>query len=302
MSAMVLSALISLAAVLVGAISETTDLGLLPFVKFLLREIGEAGKLGLGLLVAVNVMREVVESQLNAAGSGLGKIKSAIEDTLGKMSTSVDDGLGQLSVKVEAGLRELKFDVHLERSWSPQEADQALRQKVSAPIAVSGTDEAKAQAEREVAEALLSGDPTRWKKVEELLPQLNNAEYYLRLAYKFWSVDRVDEGLKLAEAGLAISNNAPGISAQLKNTLAYFYAEKGRVDKKAQAIQYIREAREEFPTNVDFLETDGCVKIAFGTKEEAREGLKLCSRAAFAKGDDHTLNIWLERYEARAGN
>jgi hypothetical protein len=64
-------------------------------------------------------------------------------------------------------------------------------------------------------------------------------------------------------------------------------------------MQYIREALGEFPTNVDFLETSGCVMIAFGTLEEAREGIKICGRAAFAKGNDEIYDEWLKRYEAR---
>ncbi len=290
---MLIAAAFAILGILIGAIAETTDLGLPPFVSFVLHEIGEAGKFGLAVLAGVYVLREVMEKQLKEAGKTLG-------ETLGKVATNVDGGLTTLNGNVVAGLRELKFDIHLGRSWSPAEADQALRQKIAETV--PSRDSAQAQAEKEIGEALLSTDPERWKKAEELLPRLNSQEYYLRLAYKFWSVNRLDEAIQLAEKGLAAAPNAPGISAQLKNTLAYFYAEKGAVDKKAQAFQYIREAREEFPTNVDFLETDGCVKIAFGTKEEAREGLKMCSRAAFAKGDDHTLNIWLERYEARAGN
>lgn len=272
MSAMIWSAVLALVAMAAGAYSETANLNFPPLVKFLLHEIGEAGKFGLALLVAVNVIREVLEHQLKQAGGSLSETKSAIETTLTRMSTSVDDGLGQPSVKIEAGLRELKFDGHLDRSWSPQEADQTLCQSVPAQAAVSSSAPAKSTADEQVAEALLSSDPALWRKAEELLPQLNNPEYYLRLAYKFWSVDRVDEGLKLAEAGLAVSDDTPGISAQLKNNLAYFYAERNRVDKKGEAFQYIREAR---------------------------EGVKMCARAAFAKGNDQILNRWLERYEAR---
>jgi tetratricopeptide (TPR) repeat protein len=276
--------------ILIGAIAETMDLGLPPFVKFVLHEIGEAGKFGLAVLAGVYVLREVMEKQLKDAGKTLG-------ETLGKIATNVDGGLSQLNINVVAGLRELKFDVHLGRSWSPAEADQALRQKIAETV--PSRDSAQAQDEKAIGEALLSTDPERWKKAEELLLRLNSQEYYLRLAYKFWSVNRLDEAIQLAEKGLAAAPNAAGITAQLKNSLAYYYAEARRVDRKDQAFALIREAREEVPENIDFLETAGCVRIAFGSREDAIEGVKMCARAAFAKGDDTMLNKWLKRYEER---
>jgi hypothetical protein len=302
MSAMVISGLISILAVLVGAVGEKVDLRLPAFVIFLLHEIGEAGKFGLALLVAVNVIREVLAHQMTQAGESLGELKSTIETTLGRTSTSVDEGLTRLNATVAATLSQMKLDVHLERSWSPQEVDETLRHKLPKQRSAAGLDKDTLAVEKEIATALLSGDIEQWRRAEELLKQVRNPEYYLRLAYKFWSVNRLDEGLKLAETGLGIAGNGADstITSQLKNNLAYFYAEANRVDKKDQAFQYIREAREDWPLNEDFLETEGCVKIAFGTtKEEAREGVKICARVAFTKGDDRTLNKWMERYEAR---
>src|SRR5580700_1730543 len=103
---MLVAAAFAILGILIGAIAETMDLGLPPFVKFVLHEIGEAGKFGLAVLAGVYVLREVMEKQLKDAGKTLG-------ETLGKIATNVDGGLSQLNINVVAGLRELKFDVHL---------------------------------------------------------------------------------------------------------------------------------------------------------------------------------------------
>jgi hypothetical protein len=112
MLTMILSAVLAILAIIIGAAGETLGVSN-PFAKFLLHEIGEAGQLGLALRVAVNVIREVLKEQLEAAASTLEETKNTIETTLDGMKTSLDERLQEIAKKIESGVRAMKLDVHL---------------------------------------------------------------------------------------------------------------------------------------------------------------------------------------------
>ncbi len=67
----------------------------------------------MALRVAVNVIREVLKEQLEAAASTLEETKNTIETTLDGMKTSLDERLQEIAKKIESGVRAMKLDVHL---------------------------------------------------------------------------------------------------------------------------------------------------------------------------------------------
>ena len=75
--------------------------------------------------------------------------------------------------------------------------------------------------------------------------QAAGTDSFHRLSFKFWSANKVNEAIKLAEEGLALAGKSPHsetVALELKNNLAYFYADANKTDKKNEAFQYIREA------------------------------------------------------------
>jgi hypothetical protein len=295
---MILSAVFAILGIIIGAAGEALGVSN-PFAKVLLHEIGEAGQLGLALLVAVNVIREVLKEQLEAAASTLNQTKNAIETTLAGMKTSLDERLQDIAKKIESGVRAMKLDVHLARSWTEDEVQQEFRRQLSAKAAAGDPG---ARVEQQIVEAIGSRNPDDWRKAESLLQQAPNAGYFQTLAYNFWKVGDSREALRLAEAGLKIATNGNdgSLTAQLKNMVAYLYAEAGLADKRDLAYRYSEDARNAWPQNQDFLETLGCVRIAFAdSKEEAEEGLQICLQIAAAKRDYALATKWLERYRKR---
>jgi tetratricopeptide (TPR) repeat protein len=238
--------------------------------------------------------------------------------TTGKV---VETGFLQLSDTLGRTILQLKV-IEFKRDWSAEQEDEELAETVpqsAASLAREGKiDEAKskiesksadadpaAKAEKELVLLLLSHRTTDWEEAAARLLRgdVLDPSYHMRLSYKFWTIHRFDEAIKIAEVGLELSRSNVDmdfVTPRLENNLAYFYAEGNRTEKAENAFQYIQDARRQMPLNVELLETEGCVKIAFSpTQNEALDGLSQLAEAGKAKGDMSTLQKWLERYNAR---
>jgi hypothetical protein len=315
-AALLIAATLSLGLIFLGAMANHS--GWVPETKQLFfHELGEAGKLALALVVASLAIKEVVEAALKETGHGL---KTTIASTFGDTGTKVEHGFTDLTMVVREALLQMKVNVQLVRDEpSPQESDAevakgvppltaALAREGKASEAIAkietGSSDPIAKAQQEIAVLLLSTKESDWELAAQRLEQgrVQRPDIFLRLSFKFWDAGKLDRAIQVAEKGLAIAGkiaNGEAVGLDLKSNLAYFYADANRTDKKAEAIQYITEARKQRPLNAELLETEGCVKIAFGTEEEAIEGIRECMEAAKAKHDATTLRRWLRRYDQR---
>ncbi len=292
--------------------------GLEPDAKKALEEIGQAGKYALALLIAAVPIKEVLERTLKEGGSDL---RETIGSELGATGNKVATGLGNLTTVVQDALLKMRFTVELKTDdQSLKQSDDEVAKTVTDQSAVllaregkavdaiakinAETTDPKAKVAQQVAVLILSNHESDWERAAELLErgEAANTDSFHRLSFKFWSVGKVDLAIKLAEQGLALAGKSPHsetVALELKNNLAYFYADANRVDKKDLAFQYIHGARQQWPLNAEIYETEACVKIAFGDKEEALNGVRQCMEAARAKNDYTTLDHWLQRYHQR---
>jgi len=102
--------------------------------------------------------------------------------------------------------------------------------------------------------------------------------------------------------GLAERSGNPADDAQrkliakMKNSLAYYFAEAGDRSKRDLAFRYIYEARDTVPNASEFVDTLGCVQIAFGTtKDEINAGIGACFRSAAVDHDYAHFHLWLDK-------
>ncbi len=152
--------------------------------------------------------------------------------------------------------------------------------------------------EKVVTLLLLSANPPDWDRAAEYVLRLREPKYYLRLAYKFWTVQQLDTAIRWVEDGLPLAVNSKDseLIAKFKNSLAYYYAESGDPKYKDLARNYVAEAVKALPGNVEVLDTFGCVKIAYGeNREEVKEGIDLCYKRAQATGDFERFKTWLAK-------
>jgi hypothetical protein len=126
--------------------------------------------------------------------------------------------------------------------------------------------------------------------------------FYLRLAFRFWEAGNLNRAIELVERGLQILTSQKGnagtegtkLAAKMKNSLAYYYAEAGNQAKRDVAFRYVYEAMETLPDASEFIDTLGCVKIAFGaTRDQIDAGINACFRSAAVDRDYVHFAKWL---------
>jgi len=262
-------------------------------------------------------LKEVIEAALKESGRDL---KDTVASTFGDTGNKVAAGFNGLTTVVKEALLQMKVNVQLVRDEpSPEQSDEEVARTVPATAAAlaregkaseaikkieTGLGDPAARAEQEIAVLLLSTKESDWELAAQRLErgQVQRPDDFLRVSFKLWSAGKLGRAIDLAERGLAIAGRIPDgdvVGLDLKGNLAYFYADANRTDKKAEAMEYITEARKQRPLSAELLETEGCVKIAFGTEDEAIEGIKECMEAAKAKRDATTLRLWLKRFDQR---
>ncbi len=145
-----------------------------------------------------------------------------------------------------------------------------------------------------IALLILSHEITDWLEALVLLIQnkeLQSPNYYITLAYNFWSVKLLDRAIELAERGLALAREVKDEKpiARFENSLAYYYADAEKGEKEELARKYAEEAVRRRPDEAAPLDTLGFVKITFGKMpEEILDGVKDCSKA-LELGNDFEL-------------
>ena len=310
--------LLCLFLIVIGSFAEHPDkVGLGEDAKKILEDIGQVGKYALALWIGSAAIKEVIAKALEESGRDL---KDTIGLKLGDTGDKVTAGFGNLTAVVETALIRMKVHVQLMRdeptlkqsdeevakAVSPEAAALAREGKAHEAIAKIELDtkDPRKKAQQEIAVLILSDKESDWELAAKRLEngEAASTDSFHRLSFKFWSANKVNEAIKLAEEGLALAGKSPHsetVALELKNNLAYFYADANKTDKKNEAFQYIREARQQWPLNAEILETEACVKIAFGSKEEAIAGLAQCMDVAAAKDDLTTFKHWLQRYNQR---
>lgn len=128
-----------------------------------------------------------------------------------------------------------------------------------------------------------------WERAYELARERNiqSAEVYGMLSYRWWSIGRFEQAIDDGESAIRIAENVGPVETlkKLKNSVAYYYADLGRPDHKARALELAREAARERPDEPSVQDTLGYVMIVYSeSKEEILRGLKLCEQAWNANG------------------
>jgi tetratricopeptide (TPR) repeat protein len=129
-----------------------------------------------------------------------------------------------------------------------------------------------------------SANDERW---DGLLKRFGMPIHYAILGYSAWARGDFDRAIDLTERALHASSSGKQIPSflnlpvrDLKNNLAYYYADKVDAEKREQAFQYARESVDDGAEDYAALDSLGFVTITFAlTAEEVLEGLTMCEDA-----------------------
>lgn len=116
-----------------------------------------------------------------------------------------------------------------------------------------------------------------------------SSKLFSALAMNFWQFNDLSKAIRIAEIGLKIALKVGDNerSLQLKNDLAYYYADSGKLEYESNAKQYSKEAYEEKPDVPSRKDTKGYVKIVYGeNRKEVIDGMKLCLEAFASEKTD----------------
>jgi len=116
---------------------------------------------------------------------------------------------------------------------------------------------------------------------------LSNIEIYMQLALTYWKHGEVQKAIEVDEEGLAIAKRNDNLEAEneVKNSLAYFYADTDKEEYEGLARRYSEESYNAQPKNLSWMDTQGYVKITYGKSDkEVIEGMHLCMQAYIADG------------------
>jgi len=102
----------------------------------------------------------------------------------------------------------------------------------------------------------------------------------MQLALTFWKEGEIQKAIEVGQEGLAIANRDNNLEAEneVKNSLAYFYADTDKEDYEGLARQYSEESYNAQPKSLSRMDTQG-----YGRDEkEVIEGMHLCMQAYIA--------------------
>lgn len=249
-----------------------------------------------------------------------------------------DRGFSEIGSRVGAVLQEKNFELRLQhssvrdassyftnqavKSTRPDGASDGAREieeKATELILGHDSDAAVALLEskadsRELKETLLaayasSNKRAYWEKAESLLPEFGSPRHYSKLALNYWNIGNIDKAISLTSVALdamgdSISNENKDFARSCRNTLAYYYADRGRQDDELRARELIasvvqeREARKDIDARGywNAMDTRGYVRITYGDKDEINEGIRDCENASQHGIDEFLRN----RHFARA--
>jgi hypothetical protein len=225
-------------------------------------------------------------------------LRKGIENSLGTMNATMAEGFTTMatafakevkgaSEKIWEGFSDVRVKEQLISTiQNPRLRKLAKEQRIQEAIADTDDSYMKDQAERQqkISLLLLSNEEKDWSAALEMLDKeesLQKPEHFLTLAFRFWSIKRVDISVTLAERGLKLvkADNTVLIS-RFQNSLAYYYADAEMPGKESLALEYAEAAVKRRPDEASPLDTLGFVKITYGkTRNDVLEGVKLCTRA-----------------------
>jgi hypothetical protein len=216
---------------------------------------------------------------------GLGATNSAIRSGFQDVALAMAKEFRGVSGDFLKGLSNPQlFSKVLAAINDPELEDLAKKGKV--PEAIARLDKTQAQdiaaeLQKKVSLLILSKDEKDWREALAIIENnkpAQKADFFLTLAFRFWAAQKLDEAISLAERGMTLTTD-PAALTKFKNSLAYYYADAGRTDKREVAIEYAESASQE-RGDATTLDTLGFVKIVYGTtEEEVMAGVNLCTKA-----------------------
>jgi hypothetical protein len=267
-------------------------------------EFKEVGVLAIAILIGTTLVLE----------------KGIKEGLAPSLSRGIKQGMDDATEKVIS-----RFPSALSALLKPKETKTASERKLAesenlAPGLVSLAQEGKSQEAMEIL-AAQTNQPSEEQIIAVLImsPKTEDHEqaatrletqlrsepkFYLRLAYRFWEDGKLNRAIDLAEKGLHVLDSdrtnkgeqGLRLAAKMKNSLAYYYAEAGNDAKRDVAYRYVYESIEALPDASEFVDTLGCVKIAFGaTKDQINSGIGACFRSAAVDHDYVHFSKWLNQ-------
>lgn len=253
-----------------------------------------------------NNLRAGIEHGLNstqkALDGGLGSTNATLAAGLGSINTTIDGGLQRVADALAKAVSDFPKDIWKAFSSSqlftgiinsiPNPEMQRLAKEGRVQEAIEQLPQTKTpdleQLSEKISLLVLSRDESNWREAVALLekyPPAQKPNFYLSLAFRFWTVGKLEEAITLAERGMTLPGNDALALSKFRNSLAYYYGEAGRTDEREVAFQYAQEALNERPNDPGPMDTMGFLKIVFGeTEEEIIEGVELCTQAWKAGG------------------
>jgi hypothetical protein len=224
-------------------------------------------------------------------------IRAGVEGSLGKTNQIIETGFDDVAEALAKEFHDASLG--LLKGFSDQTVLQKLLDVIQNPavkklvaenrvpdaVALIQQDPARdaAALQQAVSVLVVSQDEARWREAVEILEKNEAARkpnFYLSLAFRFWSVGKLADAIALAEKGLTMVQQIPDELARFQNSLAYYYADADQLDKEQLARKYAEDAVRSRPKEPRPLDTLGYVKIVFAKDAaEIKEGAELCTSA-----------------------
>ena len=281
-----------------------------------------------GILATTDELKEVGVLALAILIGTILVLEKGVKEALAPSLSSGVQGLAEPLRKGMVDAMELlitRSPLSLDALLKPKETRTASESKLAeserlAPELVSLAQEGKSQEALELLAARSNDKPSEDQVISVLIMSSEKKDhdqaatrlaseprsepkFYLRLAYRFWEDGNLNRAIDLGEKGLHLlsadkTRQGPEdlrLAAKMKNSLAYYYAEAGDDAKRDLAYRYIYEAIETLPDASEFVDTLGCVRIAFGaSKDQINSGITACFRAAAVDHDYVHFYQWLD--------
>ena len=244
--------------------------------------------------VSIMFLDEIMEDQVvPSLKDGLSTVARSLDTALTDIKEILSNRFTDIGKAITGGLEgALKQTILTGVSAKEPEVGELLKAgKINEAIGVLRGEAEKTPFKRaDLVDLLITSSAvSHWDEAWSVVQRMGNdttaAKSCCRLSYNYWSVGDLRKAIAIAEAGLKIAErqNRSDVTNllvnDLRNNLAYFFADAKEVRNAELAKRYADEAYRDAPDDPACLDTKGFVHIVFGeTPEEVRQGLSFCAK------------------------
>lgn len=256
-------------------------------------------------VVSVFVLDEVFKDTVNPAW------KTALESCFSGIREAMEHQMERASHALSAAVRAKMSDSTkheiIEGFQDPEARDAAVQgnYETTKSLLEQNAKKDPAMHEQWIFSLILSDKRDDWERAWAELQSVTFPRPYMTLAFRYWSIGELDRAIHITStgiskvAGVKDGKELESTVAKLKNSLAYYLADKADPKDEGDARRLAEESNQILPGS-HTVSTLGYVQITYGkTEEEVKEGITLCENARQNGSDEDLYFRHLARAEQR---